>query len=220
MTEKLKALSGWQIGFLLAAAIVLLFAAMTYPYWTQRLPRLPAANPEVAEMATPSDVEAVEGSFLPEYQEPDAALHLDTGGFDFQTIITVIASLGAVIMIIYGGTWALREIIGPSPRGRSSLRGRGMVNVREVIPLSPKQSLYVVRAGDRLLLLGATEQQVTHLSDLGTAEEEETFAEYLGNAQTSAPAASIAALLTGAKAKVAGLRSEPKAQVESFERIV
>ena len=84
MTEKLKALSGWQMGILLAAAIVLLFAAMIYPYWTQRLASLPAANPEVAEMATPLDVEVVEGEFLQEYQEPDAAPQLDAGDLTFR----------------------------------------------------------------------------------------------------------------------------------------
>jgi len=220
MTERLRTLNGWQIGLLLAVAIVLLLAAMTYPYWTRRTVHLPAAVPEAAAAATSPEGEGAAKGFMSEYQEPSAALPLNTGGLGLQTVITVVASLGAVIMIIYGGTWALREIIGPSPGGKGSLRKGGMVNIREVVPLSPKHSLYVVRAGDRLLLLGATEQQITHLSDLGTAEEAETFAETLGNAQASIPAASVATLLAGAKAKVAALRAEPKGTVESFERIV
>jgi flagellar biogenesis protein FliO len=55
----------------------------------------------------------------------------------------------------------LRKLLGVGPVGRV-----GIVSVIERVPLDQKRTLYVVRAGDEVLLLGASDLSVNFLSRL------------------------------------------------------
>jgi flagellar biogenesis protein FliO len=203
MVERLRNLKSWQMGILLATLSILFLAANTYPYWYWRL-----TGRSLAPITQMTDAQ-----WSP---KADAAYIMDTDTEPgWRLTLTVAMSLGAVIMIAYGGTWALREILGPPTGGRQR---RGLVSVREVSALSPKQVLYVVRAGGKFLLLGATEEQISYLTELDMGEGTASFAEQLESAETPGP--SLGAVLAGVRAKIAALRPERTPQVEVVERLV
>ncbi len=89
------------------------------------------------------------------------------GGGD---ILNVVVRLAAVAGVIYAAVWLLRRWM--RRRGGPTFAG-GKVRVLETMGLATNRLLYVIDVGDRLLLLGATPQQLSTLAEL---TDEETIA--------------------------------------------
>jgi flagellar protein FliO/FliZ len=78
------------------------------------------------------------------------------------SLVRMVLVLGIVVAIAYLTlNVGLRKLLGLPAGGR-----KGIVSVVERLPLDQKRTLYVVRAGDDLLLLGGTDLGVTFLSKL------------------------------------------------------
>lgn len=78
------------------------------------------------------------------------------------SLVRLLLVLGIVVAIAYLTlNVGLRKLLGLPSGGR-----KGIVSVVERLPLDQKRMLYVVRAGDELLLLGGTDLGVTFLSKL------------------------------------------------------
>ncbi len=72
------------------------------------------------------------------------------GGYGIALLQTLLA-LGAVCVLAWVVLrWAARRGVGVGP-------SRGRIRVIERIPLDPRRALYLVKVGDRILLVGAGE---------------------------------------------------------------
>jgi flagellar protein FliO/FliZ len=80
-------------------------------------------------------------------------------------VIRTIVGLAVVLGVIYGVYWLLKS----SARAKAG-RGDERIGVIATTPLAPNRSLHLVRAGDELILVGATDQSITPLR-VYTAEE-------------------------------------------------
>lgn len=90
-------------------------------------------------------------------QPPTPALLTDASLF-----LSVSLKLGAVIALIYGSLFLLKRWQG----GALMTARRKQLTIVETTRLSPRQALHVVKAGDRTLLVGATDQNLTLLTEL------------------------------------------------------
>jgi flagellar biosynthetic protein FliO len=87
---------------------------------------------------------------------------------DWSLFLSVMLKLGIVLALIYIGLFLLKRwrVDGPMV----AKRRMGLV---ETLRLSPKQAVHLVQAGDRMLVLGATDQTVSLLLQWTEAPEEE-----------------------------------------------
>ncbi len=88
-------------------------------------------------------------------------------------LVRVVVSLGVVLAVMAAAAAVLRRsgVVGSAPAGRRGMRRRSLP--LEVIArhgLSRGSSLAVVRMGERALVLGVTEHQVTLLTEVDPAE--------------------------------------------------
>ncbi len=80
-------------------------------------------------------------------------------------VIRTIVGLAVVLGVIYGVYWLLKS----SARAKSG-RADDRIGVIATTPLAPNRSLHLVRAGDELILVGATDHSITPLR-VYTADE-------------------------------------------------
>jgi flagellar biosynthetic protein FliO len=77
--------------------------------------------------------------------------------------------LGAVLALVYVSMAALKRFTS----GAVSQRGT-LLEVLDSTTLGPNRSVYVVRAGEKRLVLGVTQNQITALAELGPADSTPT----------------------------------------------
>ncbi len=89
--------------------------------------------------------------------------------------IGVFAKLAVVLLLILGMLSVFRRWSAPGAKGRKNRQ----MQVIETVRLSPKQALHIVSVGDRQLLIGATDQNVSLLTavelDLNPMDESDRF---------------------------------------------
>jgi len=73
-------------------------------------------------------------------------------------VIRTIVGLAVVLGVIYGVYWLLKS----SARAKAG-RADERIGVIATTPLAPNRSLHLVRAGDELILVGATDHSITPL---------------------------------------------------------
>lgn len=111
----------------------------------------------------------------------------------FGIVIKLIISMVVIVGLIYLSMYFLKKI-------NSRAAGGGIIgDTIKIIGrtfLSPKQSLYLVKIGDRYAILGATEQSVSMISEL--SEEEAAKFESRGKAPgDSSPGSKFAEIFKG-----------------------
>ena len=92
-------------------------------------------------------------------------------------LVRVVVSLGVVLAIMAAAAAVLRRsgVVGAAPAGKRGMRRRNLP--MEVIArhgLSRGSSLAIVRLGERALVLGVTEHQITLLTEVDPAELDAT----------------------------------------------
>jgi flagellar protein FliO/FliZ len=75
------------------------------------------------------------------------------------SLVRTIVGLAIVLGVIYGLHWVLKQVKA-SREGKTS--GSGLASL-STLPLGTNRSVHVVRAGDEILVLGATEHGITQL---------------------------------------------------------
>ncbi len=134
-------------------------------------PALETVQPAL-EVVSPSTLKPQPGEpEIPRSEPPDlAAAELDLGWSLVRTLVV----LGLVVAIAYLTlNVGLRKLLGLAPMGAR----KGLVSVIERVALDQKRALYVIKAGDELLLLGSADQTLSlitrldakHLEGLATA---------------------------------------------------
>lgn len=84
-------------------------------------------------------------------------------------MISVFFKLLLVLMIIYGAAIVMKRwMVNPS---RSKLR---QMQVVETLGLTPKRALHIIRVGESVLLVGATDQQITLIKDVSEYLSDDT----------------------------------------------
>lgn len=77
-----------------------------------------------------------------------------------ELFFNITLKLGVVLLLIYVFMNLLKRWQGNNPGKEKKL-----LSVVETTHLNPRQSLHLVKAGDKLLLIGSTDQSVTYLSE-------------------------------------------------------
>lgn len=97
-------------------------------------------------------------------------------------MINVMLSFVLVILLIIGSAIVARRWmlgVGPSKDRR--------MQVVETLVLNPKRALHIVKVGDQMLLIGATDQTINLLSELDQADGSAGFAAVLQNTLSNDP---------------------------------
>ena len=121
----------------------------------KRLP-VPAAFAAVLSciLAAPA-LAARDGEEAPLRLEEEAQQAGSGGG----SLVRTIVGLAIVLAVIYGLHWVLKQVKA-SREGKTS--GSGLTSVA-TLGLGPNRSIHVIRAGDEILVVGATEHGITPL---------------------------------------------------------
>lgn len=195
----------------LVALAALLFVALPLAAPPDSRGEAPAPPPSAAPTA-PGDGSSSPPSYSTEYgsvplvAEPDwPALLLDLGG-------KLLLTLG----LVYSSLYLLRKYVGRAGGQRQA----SAVAVVETVPLGQHRSLHLVRVGNKHVLLGATQSQISFLTeilDLATPAPTDvrsaalavgpTFADHLRVIADTAPATELNATLS-TLAPAAEVRSE------------
>jgi flagellar protein FliO/FliZ len=75
--------------------------------------------------------------------------------------------LALVLALIFALAWLAKRFL----RGRNILGGSGTVKILDRTPISPKQSLILVKVGERLILVGVSQEGMTALSEIDDPEQ-------------------------------------------------
>lgn len=141
---------------------------------------------------TNEDTQTLSNSFLAEYDRiaaeenvPERVEAPQSATETSSLVGTFALSLLLIAGLIYGVVWGLRRL-GGRQDGSALLLGSHMLAVQESQDLGPNQKLHLVRMGDELLLLGATEQNISCLARYAADQAPETFAEHLQAATKTA----------------------------------
>lgn len=190
-----------QTGLVALATLALLYAVL----WTVVDQPTPVASAqEVPQVATPSatsptDDSSLSSTFLSEYDRLAGAsstsatnADAETASAPASTLNTIFFSLLFVAGMAYVGVWGYKQYV-IRQKGLPTALGGKRLSVQETQALGPNQRLHLVRLGDEVLLIGATEHTITCLARYGTEQADETFADHLATAtkQTPVPTPSV-----------------------------
>lgn len=142
------------------------------------------ASTETVSAAEPSE----EGEYLAKY-DPENTTLLDTASADNRSGWEIALDFGVKLLIIVGLVYLALYGLRWLQRGRyKNISDGATINVLETTGLSPGRSLHLVVVGEKTLLLGATDHQISVLTELADAhvplsDEESEFDEALEQQQ-------------------------------------
>lgn len=81
--------------------------------------------------------------------------------------VKVIGSVLLLIGVLYAGMYAMRTL-----SGRTGMSGSysGAISVLHKTHIAPKKAIYVLKVGEKAMVVGVTDSQISHLSDLSDEE--------------------------------------------------
>ena len=190
-----------QMGLAALALLALLYTALWIvldrPSVVSAQEATPAVVTPVAEDAVdPSPVadDALSANFLGEYDRLAARTEPAETAADEQRVATPGSSLNTIFFSLllvagmaYAGIWGYKQVW-LRKQGLPAALGGKRLSVQETLALGPNQRLHLVRLGDEVLLLGATEHTITCVARYGSEYVDETFADHLTAATTPKPA--------------------------------
>lgn len=143
----------WTVGLVLAVALTGLFMVNTQPVSAERSLDASALNA------------ANDGSTTGMTTSPTGSL---TGA-----MVKMVSALAIVVICVYFGLYLLKRLTGRRP-------GSGLKNdVLEVLQtthLGPRKTISLVKIGNRSVLVGVTEQQISTITELDQVETQEILA--------------------------------------------
>lgn len=81
--------------------------------------------------------------------------------------VKVIGSVLLLIGVLYAGMYAMRVLSGKTGGGRFN---SGAISVLHKTHIAPKKAIYVLKVGEKAMVVGVTDSQINHLSDLSEEE--------------------------------------------------
>lgn len=110
------------------------------------------------------------------YEGKSAAETVDSTGW----MISVFLKMLLVIMLIIGAAIVAKRWMTVGSTGKVR-----QMQVLETLNLNPKRALHIVQVGGQTLLIGATDQSITLISELDPAEQTQTFSSAMQQAAKS-----------------------------------
>ncbi len=190
-------LSPRQIGMVALGIIGLLYTVLiTNVDQTASAAPHPAPIQQSGAPTPAATEDSLGNEFLNEYQRLSNA-PADANAAEPESAATASGSLGgslimAVLLVgglAYAGIWGYKQI---TLRQKGTVKmGGTLLSVQETQPIGTNQNLHLVRLGEEMLLIGATDQTITLLARYGAEQFEGSFDDHLQAAQrpTSAKAA-------------------------------
>lgn len=145
---------------LVALASLFVALSLIYPEATGQAGGGPAAISSGVGQAAPGGVPSSggEGAETPA-DVPDPGL----GSMVFKVVGSVLLLIG----VLYAGMYAMRVLSGRSGRGGFN---SDTISVLHKTHIAPKKAIYVVKVGGKGMVVGVTDSQINHLSDLSEEE--------------------------------------------------
>jgi len=118
-------------------------------------------------------------------------------------VVKMVSALALVIALVYGALYMLRRLMGRRLKGSG---GNGSLEVLETTYVGQHKAISLVRVGQRSVLVGVTDSQITTLTELDIEETEEI----LGASTHPAKTEPFSGALSGAveRLKTFGLRKK------------
>ncbi len=95
---------------------------------------------------------------------PPPTTSASVGSNTTELAVDILVKLSLIVGLIYGALWVVRRW-----RGANLRSGAKKIDVLETVHLSPRRAIHLVQAGDREVLIGATDQNITFLSEVNTS---------------------------------------------------
>ncbi len=143
------------------------------------------------------------GALVRDYEEVAPTFARPAEPSDWQVALGVIGSLALVVVTLYATLWGVKTFA----LRKAGVAGRtNLIRVWETVHLAPHRALHVVEVGGQLLLVGATDSQVSLVAELNreALTEHDPFGARL--AQVMAQPATAPLTHVDAAAAFAGLR--------------
>jgi flagellar biogenesis protein FliO len=121
-------------------------------------------------------------------------------------------ALGMVLVAIPIGLAIARKVI----PGLATRPGRSLVRVVGQCPLGPKGTVFAVRCGPRLLIVGATGSHLNTLAEFADPDEVDEFLSSVSDDRSPRPRTTIAATSPSAVDGIRGQLREIRDQVRSW----
>jgi flagellar biosynthetic protein FliO len=93
----------------------------------------------------------------------------DTESGVYPAVGKMLSALGVVILVAYGALYVLRRMMGKRHGGN----GVGSLEILQTTHVGPHKTISLVRVGQRSVLVGVTDQQISTLTELDEQETEE-----------------------------------------------
>ena len=119
------------------------------------------------------------------------------------SLIRIISALVIVVVCIYGGIYLLKKLMSKR-NGRSAAYGN--LEVIETIHIAPRKSVTLLRVGEKSVLVGTTENNMSLLSE----QDEIETGKLLEQTEQEAPTISFGEMLNTAVAKVKEVAQKSK----------
>jgi len=74
-------------------------------------------------------------------------------------LVTLLVFLAVILLAWLAARWLMRRMYGPGATGG------GRIRVVERVPLEPRKTLYLLEAGEKYLLVGATDHEIRVLAE-------------------------------------------------------
>jgi flagellar protein FliO/FliZ len=147
-----------------------------------------AVSPATA--ATPADPESLP---IPKGSSGGTGVTGGAGG----TLLRMGIGL-VVVLLVIGAVWYVLKRVRAAKYPEMDARGSSMIDVLATTPLGPNRNLHLVRVGDELVVIGATDHSISalarieddqtesFLSDLGAPDARGAFTPSAGSRRTDA----------------------------------
>jgi len=96
-------------------------------------------------------------------ESPDEVSNPGMGSMAIKVIGTVLLLIG----VLYAGMYAMMVLSGKAGRGGFN---SGAISVLHKTHIAPKKAIYVLKVGEKAMVVGVTDSQINHLSDLSEEE--------------------------------------------------
>lgn len=183
-------LSRRQIGIVALGIIGLLYTVLLTSVDHSASAAQAPALPQQSTTATPVPADALGPEFMTEFQRLSAA-PTDSAATSADTTAAIPGSFGgslimALVLVLglaYAALWGYKQFI---LRPQNSDRDNStFLSIQETQSLGTAQKLHLVRLGEEMLLLGATDHNITLLARYGAEQFEQPFDEHLKAAQSA-----------------------------------
>ena len=137
-----------------------------------------------------------------------------------ESVLRMVLWLAVLVVFIYAAVWLMRKYV-PAARG---MFGAGTLKIVGRLHVAARQSILLVKVGDRFVMVGVTAGSMTALTEIRDPEEAKRLTEELAEQQGAAPGSFGRALSKAGDAMAGESReadvSEVKGELDEVRRKV